>query len=88
MSHYKKKHKVEMPSEGRSLLDLSFTIGSRREAVAISSDGELENQESATPCTSTMEQPRDHVAAQPLHRPAGQVASTITHAAIAEIRMP
>ena len=67
-TQYKRKHKGEMPSEGMSLLDLGFTLVARREDAAISSDGELENEESATPCTSTMEQPHDHVAAQPKHR--------------------
>ena len=53
-AHYQKKHKVEMPSEGRSLLDLGFTVGARRECAALSTDGELETHESATPDTSTM----------------------------------
>ena len=54
-AHYKKKHKAEMPSEGMSLLHWGFTQGARRGDVAMLSDGELENQESATPGTSTME---------------------------------
>ncbi len=67
---------------------MGFTIGSRREGDAMSSDGELENQESATPCTSTMEQPHNHVAAQLAQHHVEQATTTITPIAIAEIRMP
>ena len=87
-AHYKKKHKGEIPSEGRSLLDMGFTLGARREAAAMSSDGELGNQESVTPGTSTMEQPRERVAAQTEQRPPRVATSTITSDAIVKVSMP
>ena len=82
--HYKNKHKGEIPSDGRSLLDIGFTLGARREAAAMSSDGELGDQESVIPGTSTMEKPQ-HVAAQTEQRPPRVAASTITPADIAEL---
>ena len=77
-----------MPSEIKSLLDMGFAVGARSEVVAMSSDGELGKHESATPCTSTMEQPLQHVAAQTKHRPPRVAASTITPIAIVEVSMP
>ncbi len=77
-----------MPSEGMSLLDFGFTLGARREGAAMSSDGELDSHGTATPSTSMMEQPRNHVAPQTEQRPPRQAEATITPTAIAEIRMP
>ena len=66
---------------------MGFTLGARREAAAMSSVGELGDQEYVIPGTSTMEQP-EHVAAQTEQRPPRVAASTLTPADIAEVSMP
>ncbi len=77
-----------MPSDGKSLLDLGFTVGARRDCAALSTDGELETQESATLDTSTMGQPRERVASHSAQRPTRPTVTTIPPTAIAEVRIP
>ncbi len=57
-----KKHKRDMPSEGRSMLDMGFTPAGGGGAAGLSTDAEMDIEESAS-FILNMDQPDECVAA-------------------------
>jgi hypothetical protein len=85
--HYMKKHKRDAPSEGRSLLDMGFTRAGGSGAAGLSTNAEMEIEESAS-LRLNMEQPDESVAAHTEQRLLGPALPRPTPVAIAEIGMP
>ena len=71
--HYMKKHKHDLPSEGKSLLDMGFTRAGGSGAAGLSTYAEIEIEESAS-LRLNMEQPEESVAIHTEQRPLGPAA--------------